>query len=333
MRRREEQLMMQTATEERMAAEQKDVVCIGTALIDSIIKGFDPNPTSASGYTAESGTLNAGGEAVNEAIAFAKLGTKVGILCFLGEDAAGAFVENELRKNGVHTDLIVWEKEHPTPVTSMFVNKDGGRMSVTNLAHRYNFHPETKGIGALGAKAISIGSLFRAPFDDPAVIHTVLSEAKAAGMRVFADTKIPNFHPLTLEDIRESLPLIDYITPNEDEAKYYTGEKEPAAQADVFLNYGIANVIIKLGGKGCYYKNAVEEIRLPAFPIDPVDSTGAGDNFIAGFVTEILQGKTPKDALLFANACGAICTGAIGAGTALQNREQVEALCRQNRIC
>lgn len=67
-----------------------DVICIGTALIDSIIRGFDPVPVSASGYIAEAGSLNAGGEAVNEAMAFAKLGTKVGILCFLGEDAAGA---------------------------------------------------------------------------------------------------------------------------------------------------------------------------------------------------------------------------------------------------
>lgn len=301
-----------------------DVICIGTALIDSIIRGFDPVPVSASGYTAESGSLNAGGEAVNEALAFAKLGTDVGILCYLGEDAAGSFVEGELKRYGVDTGLIVWEKDHPTPVTSMFVNKDGTRMSVTNLAHRHNFHPETRGIGSLEAKAISIGSLFRAPFDDPAIIHAVLSEAKAAGMKVFADTKIPNFHPLTLEEIKDSLPLIDYITPNEDEAKYYTGKEKVEEQADVFLGYGIANVIIKLGSKGCYLKNAKEEISLPAYEIDPVDSTGAGDNFIAGFISEILRGKTHEEALLFANAVGAICTTAVGAGTALKDRKQVE---------
>ena len=304
--------------------DHNDVICIGTALIDSIIRGFDPKPVSASGYTADSGTLYSGGEAVNEALAFSKLGTKAGILCFLGEDAAGSFVEKELKKNGVDTTQIVWEKDHPTPVTTMFVKKDGTRMSVTNLAHRFNFHPEEQDIGELGAKAISIGSLFRAPFDDPAVIHAVLSAAKAAGMKIFADTKIPNFHPLKLEDIKDSLPLIDYITPNEDEAKYYTGKETAGEQADVFLSYGVANVIIKLGGKGCFFKNAEEEIRLPAHEIEAVDATGAGDNFSAGFITEILQGKTHEEALRFANACGAICTTAIGAGTALQDRKQVE---------
>ena len=143
-------------------------------------------------------------------------------------------------------------------------------------------------------------------------------------MKVFADTKIPNFHPLTLEEIKDSLPLIDYITPNEDEAKYYTGKEKVEEQADVFLGYGIANVIIKLGSKGCYLKNAQEEISLPAYEIDPVDSTGAGDNFIAGFISEILRGKSHKEALLFANAVGAICTTAVGAGTALKDRKQVE---------
>ena len=93
--------------------------------------------------------------------------------------------------------------------------------------------------------------------------------------------------------------------------------------ADVFLEKGVKNVVIKLGGKGCYFKNAYTELRLPAFPIKAVDATGAGDNFIAGFASEILRGGEVYDALLFANACGAICTTAAGAGTALKSRRQV----------
>jgi sugar/nucleoside kinase (ribokinase family) len=57
--------------------------------------------------------------------------------------------------------------------------------------------------------------------------------------------------------------------------------------------------------------------------VQAVDATGAGDNFAAGFVSEILRGATVEDALKFANACGAICTTATGAGTALKSREQV----------
>ena len=66
-----------------------DLICAGMALVDSIIKGFDPKPVSASGYRAASGSLNVGGEAVNEAMAAVKLGLKTAILCGLGEDGAG----------------------------------------------------------------------------------------------------------------------------------------------------------------------------------------------------------------------------------------------------
>ena len=300
-----------------------DLICMGTALVDSIIRGFDPEPVSASGYRAESGTLSVGGEAVNGAMAAAKLGTRTAILCSLGEDAAGDMVTAALEKSGVDTGLILRSPEHPTPVTTMFVNPDGTRRSITNQAHHYNFHPEKEKERYACAKALILGSLFRAPFDDPEIIRSVLSAAKAAGQIVFADTKLPNFRVLGLKDLAASLPMIDYITPNEDEARYYSGKNTPEEMADVFLGYGIKNVIIKLGAEGCYFKNAETGLRLPPMNITAVDATGAGDNFLAGFASEILRGSTPEAALRFANACGAICTTAVGAGTGLKSREQV----------
>ena len=290
---------------------------MGTALVDSIIKGFDPEPVSASGFTAASGSLNVGGEAVNETVTASRLGMNAGIICFLGMDPAGDMICNYLQKNGADTSLILREKDHPTPVTTMFVNEDGTRKSITNSSHRYNFHPEKHPEAFDGAKMMILGS------------------------------------------------LIDFITPNEDEAKYYTGKEDPEEMADVFLSYGIKNVVIKLGGKGCFFKNAEYTVSYPAFPIDAVDATGAGDSFVAGLASEILrmreaageggagnasagaggsensgageggaeeaagqvllQKDKMEQALRFASACGAICTTAVGAGTALQSREQVLA--------
>ena len=306
-----------------------DVICIGMALADVIIRGFNPTPVSASGYIAESASLNPGGEAVNEAVAAAKLGLKTGIRCALGNDAAGEMVLNELRKHGVDTGIVA--RTPATPVTTMFVREDGSRQSITNQAHRYNFHPEMELSLLSGARALILGSLFRAPFDDPDVIHAVVSGAKAGGQLVVADTKIPNFRFLALEDIRDSLALIDYITPNEDEARHFTGKDEPEEMADVFLDYGVRNAVIKLGSKGCLLKNRELSLRLPPERVRAVDATGAGDNFAAGLVSEILRGSAPEQALRFANACGAICATAVGAGTALKDREQVLAFIRENR--
>ena len=304
-----------------------DIVCIGMAIMDSIIRGFDPEPV-LSGYRAESGTLMAGGDAVNEAVAAAKLGLRTGILCSMGTDAAGDMIEAVLAAAGVGTDLIQRADDHPTPVTTIFVKEDGNRRSITNQAHSYNFHPEQY-MDLFDAKAVVLGSLFRAPFNDPDVIREVLTVAKLHGMLVFADTKLPNFRRLSLDDIEGLLPMIDFITPNLAEAEHYTDKSRVQDMADVFLEKGIKNVIIKMGADGCYFKGSgtgsvIQEFRIPAFTVDTVDATGAGDNFIAGFVSEILRGSDIKKALQFASACGAICTTAVGAGTALTGRSQVE---------
>ena len=298
-----------------------DVVCIGMALVDSIIKGFNPQPVSSSGYLAVSGTLNVGGEAVNEAMAAAKLGMRTGILCALGEDVAGEMVTGALRKCGVDTNLIVQAPQ--TPVSTMFVREDGSRKSITNVAHRYNFHPERYTETCMAARSVILGSLFRAPFDDPDIIYAVLSAAKKTGQITVADTKLPNFRKLSLDDLRDSLPLIDCITPNEDEATFFSGRKEPEEMADAFLERGVKKVIIKLGEKGCLLKTEEQTICLPGYRINAVDATGAGDNFVAGFVSESLYGRSDAEALRFANACGAICATSVGAATALKNRDQV----------
>ena len=307
-----------------MTKESKyDLLCIGTALVDSIIRGFDPVPVSAAGFRAESASLNVGGEAVNVSMAAAKLGLKTGICCHLGLDGAGDMVLDALKRTGVDTAAVLRDASHPTPVTTMFVNADGSRKSITNDAHRYNFHPEQSLKELPEARAYAIGSLFRAPFNDRDVVREVITELKKRGSLILADTKLPNFQKLSLEDIADILPLIDCIFPNEDEAKYYSGKDDPEEAAEVFLSYGIPNVVIKLGADGCLFKNKKERIRLTSYPIKAVDATGAGDNFLAGFAAELLGGASYAEALSFGNACGAICTTAAGASAGLRSKAQV----------
>ncbi|MBP3736257.1 MAG: carbohydrate kinase family protein [Lachnospiraceae bacterium] len=302
------------------------ILCIGTALIDSVIRGFDREPVSAAGFVAKSGELFAGGEAVNVSVAAAKLGAQAGICCRLGEDAAGDLILKTLTEGGVDTSRVLRTKDVPTPVTTIFVDEEGERKSVTNTAHRYNFHPEHAPECLKGAKAAVIGSLFRAPFNDPAVVRDVLQILHQEGSLIFADTKLPNFQPLTLEDIAPYLQSVDFITPNETEAYHFTGKQTPEEAAEVLLRCGVKNVVIKLGGKGCYFRSGTREIRIPAYCVNAVDATGAGDNFLAGLITEILRGAKVEDALRFACACGAICTTKTGAGEALTGREQVVEL-------
>ena len=306
-------------------SKKYDLITVGVAILDSMITGFDPATESPAGFRAKSSTLSVGGDAANEAIAAAKLGLKTAILCYLGNDTAGNTIAEYLEAGGVSTEYVIRTDDHPTPVTTIFVKEDGNRRSITNDAHAYNFHPELYTDILRDTRAVILGSLFRAPFNDPEVIQQFLEAAKAQDVLAIADTKLPNFRKLSLEDIADSLPLIDYITPNETEAEYYSGKTDVDSMADVFTGFGARNVIIKLGPKGCYFQSKDPESNsfVPTFDLETVDATGAGDNFIAGFASEILRGSDTVSALRFANACGAICTTAIGAGTALRDREQV----------
>ena len=319
--------------ESDMSEKKFDAVVIGVALIDCVIKGFDPEPISSRGFHAESLTLAPGGEAFNQCMTAARLGAKVQIVCGLAEDASGDLICHQLQCAGTDTSAVIMRTEPGTPVTTMFVDGDGNRKSITGNAHAYNIHPE-KYLEPLlsNADAVSLGSLFRAPFNDPDVIRAVLEMAKSHGLTIYADTKLPNARKLTLEDLKECLPMVDYITPNEDEALYYTGESDPEKAADVFLGYGIKNVIIKLGARGCFFKNASEKLRLPSYRIDAVDATGAGDNFLAGFVTARADGCGHEEALKFATACAAICTMSIGATTGVKSREQVLEFMREHEL-
>ena len=309
-----------------------DITFIGTALVDSIVRGLDPTPVSATGYRAESGGLYVGGEAVNGSLAAAKLGLRPRILCSLGRDPAGDLVVSALEAGGVDTSAVLRSPDHPTPVSTLLVREDGSRRSITNAAHRYNFRPERYGKRFARSRALVLGSLFRAPFDDPAVVAGVLNAPEAKGALILADTKLPNFRKLTLEDLRESLPKIDYIFPNEDEGRYCTGKTDPEAMANVFLDYGVKNVIVKLGARGCLFKNQQETLRLEAFPIHAVDATGAGDCFLAGFAASLLAGEDHRTALRFANACGALCATALGASAGLRDRTQVLDLIRKHPL-
>ena len=199
----------------------KKVVCVGTVILDCVVRGFDPVPISETGYKAESTGLFPGGEALNQAVTLSKLGMEPRIVCGAGFDSASVILIDELERYHVDLQYLIRHEEMASPVTVMFIDGEGGRKSITNNAHRYNIRPDIDLSYLDGAAALSLGSLFRAPFDDPEIIYKVVSAAKDRGIPVYADTKIPNFRKLSLYDIKDSLPLIDFITPNEQEAAYF----------------------------------------------------------------------------------------------------------------
>jgi ribokinase len=132
---------------------------------------------------------------------------------------------------------------------------------------------------------------------------------------------------------REILELVDIATPNENEACVLAGvaprrldAKAAIAVGQKIQELGVKSVIVKLGDQGCVYSGADGTIVMPAFPVQPVDSTAAGDTFNAALAVALVEGREMEDAMRFANAAAAISVTRAGAQTSAPERAEVDAL-------
>lgn len=144
--------------------------------------------------------------------------------------------------------------------------------------------------------------------------------------------KISVLNPAPASAVDEALFRgLDYITPNETEAEYFTGirvidEATAEQAADRLLAKGVRNVIITLGKAGVYAKTEAFKGLVPSFRVEAVDTTGAGDAFNGGFCAALAEGKSVRDAIVFANALAAISVTRPGTSPAMPRREEIEKM-------
>lgn len=287
-----------------------EVVCIGQALLDCITRGKEPFKKNV--FRAKSIGLSVGGDALNEASILSKLGKNVKLVCGIGNDIAGNVVIDTALKRGIDISDITKTDDIITPIANLMVDDDGGRISYNSPATLLEgYIPDSSVLK--DAKVVSLASIFRAPFDTKESIINMVTSAKKEGAIVCVDTKIPTYREITINDIKEILPYIDYIFPNENEAAYITGKSNFMEMAQTIHEMGVKNVIVKTGKHGCTVYSESEHFELPALDVKAIDSTGAGDSFVAGFITGILDGKTLKECCELGISCAAECVQHPGA--------------------
>ena len=293
---------------EAISREKPDVVlCIGQAVVDCITRGVEEDPFGRGKTRAQSITLSLGGDAVNESFVLASLGHRVGLMCAVGDDLAGRFVMNEASRRGLDVSGVTMVPGLVTPVANMFVKLDGSRSSVTSAASMLpGYEPRAdfiRGCVREGARIVSFASLFRAPLDQPSVVCELVRAVHESGAVVCADTKIPTFRKMDLSELEPVLPMIDYIFPNDMEAAFLAGmdggkdltEEDLREMAEALLAKGIGHVVIKTGEKGCYAASQGVHFTVPARKVPVVDTTGAGDNLVAGFMDALLADRSFRE--------------------------------------
>lgn len=299
-----------------------DVLCVGVITSDVMIKPVDPSIFDVDKTFLNNLTYSVGGDAANQSVIFAKLGNKTGIATAPGEDDTGVNVRKYLENFGVNTDNCAIIPGTRTKTSFVLIHSDGERNLLAYQENMGELSMETLDLGQLDhTRMVSIGSIFAYPKLD-ACLPEYLAEARKRGVITSADT-MSNMNKVPLEDLKDILAQLDYFLPSYVEAKELTKKEDPDEMADVFLSYGVKNVIIKLGMDGCLIKNAAERYHLPIIPTECIDSTGAGDNFVAGFLTGVLKGWNLKKCGDFATAVGSIAIRGVGANASLKDINQV----------
>jgi sugar/nucleoside kinase (ribokinase family) len=299
-----------------------DVVCVGQTCMDVLIKGVDlSTPFDKETKRAQSTVIGVGGDATNQSIVLSRLGVKSRLVCGVGGDEAGMFLKGIIEKAGVDVSRVSVIPENSTFISIVVIAPDGQRNFIGVDPFAYGtFEPDAE---TLDARIVSLASLMIPPFTDVDRVGRIVRRAKGNGSLVCADV-LPFDEVCRFEDYSPVLPYIDFIFPNEDEGTLLTGKSGLDDVADAMLGMGVKNVIIKTGKRGCFLKNSETRIAVPTFDSPVLDTTGAGDNFAAGFMTALLEGRQLPECCRMANAVASVAVQSIGANTGVKNRAQVE---------
>jgi len=256
-----------------------------------------------------------GGKGCNQAVAIARLGAKVNFISKIGKDSYGELALETLKKNNINTESVIQDEKLQTGVAGILVDKNSGKNAINVIVGA----PSTLKINEINKhiNIIKSSKIFLTQLEVPkdVTLHC-LKTAKENGCLTI-------LNPAPASEItKEFYSNIDYFTPNETEAEFYTGikitnEKEAKQASDKLINLGIKKVIITLGEKGLFYSDGNEEIYLTANSVKAIDTTGAGDAFNGGLAFGLLKEKPIKECLEFANKVAGLSTTKLGAGDAM----------------
>lgn len=254
-----------------------------------------------------------GGPAANAAVAIARLGGHAAFAGYLGSDAFGEAHLQEFVHEGVETSNI-HRANTPTPIAAVTIKPNGDRSIIDYRAPNSNAPEDSVNLTELAAKVLLLDG------HQPLLSINLVEEARALGIPSLLDAG--SIHDGTLMLYNK----VDYLITSEKFAREFSGEDDPRLALAAFD--GAAPFIAATwGAEGVYWQDEEGQHHMPAFDIEPVDTTGAGDAFHGAFALGLAQGLPVKTNIRRASATAALTCLESGARSALPFRAKVEALC------
>lgn len=305
-----------------MSPPQLDVISVGEPMVE-----FNQVPGDPRRYLQ-----GFGGDTMNAMIAAARQGARAGYVTRLGDDDFGRLFLDLWREEGLDASGVAIDADAPTAVYFVTHGPEG---------HAFSYRRAGSAASRLSPGGLPLELIRRARF-----LHTsgitqgispsacdaafaAIDAARAAGGKVAYDSNLRlKLWPLARARavIQASIGLADYFLPSLDDVRVLSGLEAPEAIVDWAHRLGARHVALKLGPDGVIASDGSRREHVPAYPIDCLDATGAGDCFAGSFLARLSLGDDFWNAVRYANAAAALtCTG-YGAVAPLPRPEAVFAL-------
>lgn len=303
------------------------IAVIGSSNVDMIIKSLrlpKPGETVGDGIFAKAN----GGKGANQAIAAARAGGNVVFISCLGNDDFAPAILSDFKIDQIDTQFIFIEENVATGIALILVDDNGENcISVAPGAnHMLNIEHITKAEAIIKESEIILLQL-EIPIDsvlyaiELAHKHNKKVLMNPAPARYIDDMHMAMIHSLVLNEIEtEFLTGLPVVT-----------DAQIREAAKVLLEKGPQNIVITLGAKGAFVKNSDKDEFLPAFKVDAVDTTAAGDVYCGNLAVALLEGKSIFEAVKFAAAASAISVTRLGAQPSAPSRNETIEFLNQSQ--
>lgn len=307
-----------------------DLISLGILVFDVFGKSINEFPEKGTSLFFDTLQTHPGGCAYNTGVDSARLGLRVAVFGKLGNDSFGDIIAQNLQNEGVDIAGVKRVCNANTAFSFIMVPDDGQRRIYTSFGANCSYCPEDiHRERILKSRILHVAGASLLPRLDGEPAEELLKFAQDNGVLTSMDTIVKR----GIGDIIiPCLKYLDIFIPNNDESYYITGYKEPEKQLRFYVESGVRLAGIKMGHRGCMVSDGKTIYKIGVYDVPVVDTCGAGDAFIAGFLYGTIQGWDLLKAAQFATTTSNISVGAIGATTAVPDAGTVLDFMKNNRL-
>ena len=307
-----------------------DVVSLGIHILDVLGRPVTRIPPRQDVDLIEEIRLTVAGTAAGTSIDLAKLGADVLAMGAIGDDAAGNFIVDTMGRYGIDTSGLRRKGAVQTSASMLPIRPTGERPALHVLGANAELILDDVDHEAIaGARHLHFGGTYLMPKLDGPPTAEILAKARGAGTSISLDL-IAIDRPDLLPVIAPALPHVDYFMPGLDEARMISGRHDRGEVVRFFLDKGVGCTVFKMGGEGSSIARqngagGIDEIRVPAFDVPVIDSTGCGDAYCAGFIVGLLRGWDHERAGRLGTAAAGLVIQGLGSDAGIVDLDQTIA--------